>query len=294
MGNTIISSPILGGTVVPLTDAANIAWPFSGVLAYSLTLEGDHILDNPTDLVAGMTLILQVTQGAGGSHSLSYGTAFKFPDASEPDLSTVEGYVDFLTFFTDGTTMYLIGEALGVAQPLAAPSGLTASTNLQAAVDLAWTNNAVGATNNVIQRQNDTFQWESVAVIAPDAVAYQDVVDAGVHIYRVLAKRDSLLSTPSNETEGEALHLAAPTGLTASTDLVQSVKLDWTNHAVGATEIVIQEDFGEGEWLDLFFIAPNLVTYTMPAAGTKTYRVTPFRDPVYGDPSNEVVGIALP
>jgi len=99
-----------GGPFGALTDAAPTAWPVNTKQVATWTITGNHTLSNPTGLSAGKTYILIITQGSGGNHVATFGTAYKWPQGVAPTLSTVAGAVDILTFVTDGTNMY------GVAQ----------------------------------------------------------------------------------------------------------------------------------------------------------------------------------
>lgn len=92
-----------------LSDGANISWDAESNQVTSVTLGGNRTLDNPTNIKDGATYILVVKQSTG-SHTLSYGSAYKFPGGTAPTLSTGAGAVDVLTFICHGTDM------LGVAQ----------------------------------------------------------------------------------------------------------------------------------------------------------------------------------
>jgi hypothetical protein len=94
-----------------LTDASSIAWNLAAAPTASLTLTGNHTLANPSNMTAGGTYILIVTQDGSGSHTLAYSSDYKWPLGTAPVLSTAPGAVDILTFVSDGTHMY------GVFQP---------------------------------------------------------------------------------------------------------------------------------------------------------------------------------
>jgi len=105
---TADATPGTVSAVATLADAATISWS-EGALA-KVTLAGNRTLAKPTHDLAtgdGMTLLLQVTQGAGGSHTLAYASGIEFPGGTAPTLSTDAGAVDILTFVTfDGGTTW--------------------------------------------------------------------------------------------------------------------------------------------------------------------------------------------
>lgn len=89
-----------------LTDAANIAWNLNTNQVASVTLAGNRTLDNPTNMKDGSTYLLRVIQDATGSRTLAYGTAYKWPGGTAPTLTTAANAVDYLTFISDGTSMF--------------------------------------------------------------------------------------------------------------------------------------------------------------------------------------------
>lgn len=90
-----------------LTDGASIAWNLNNGVAAALTIGGNRTLSNPTNIKAGGTYILTVTQDGTGSRTLAYGTNYKWPGGIAPLLSTAVGAKDVLTFFSpDGTLLY--------------------------------------------------------------------------------------------------------------------------------------------------------------------------------------------
>lgn len=93
---------------VALTDIPTIALDASQSELYTVTLAGNRILANPTNLQSGQVFRLQVKQDATGSRTLSYqATAgiFTWPGGTAPTLSTGANAVDLLTFVYDGTKL---------------------------------------------------------------------------------------------------------------------------------------------------------------------------------------------
>jgi hypothetical protein len=85
--------------VVALTDGATITPDFAAGNNFSVTLEGNRTLANPTNLTAGQSGVIVITQDATGSRELDYGTNWKFGGGDEPVLTTDANAVDVLTYY---------------------------------------------------------------------------------------------------------------------------------------------------------------------------------------------------
>lgn len=92
-----------------LTDGATIAWDLQTQQVARVTLGGNRLLANPTNIVAGGTYILYVVQDGTGSRTLSYGTAYDFGLDGVPILSTGGGKYDILAFLGNLAGNGLVG-----------------------------------------------------------------------------------------------------------------------------------------------------------------------------------------
>ena len=92
------------GTPVALTDGASIATDLSLGNNFSVTLGGNRTLANPTNIVAGQSGIIVLTQDGTGSRTLAYGSYFKFPAGTAPTLTTTAGAVDVLAYYVESST----------------------------------------------------------------------------------------------------------------------------------------------------------------------------------------------
>ena len=92
------------GAVVALTDGATITPDFSLGNNYSVTLGGSRTLANPTNLTAGQSGVIVVTQDATGSRTLAYGSYWKFPGGTAPTLTTTASAVDVLAYYVESST----------------------------------------------------------------------------------------------------------------------------------------------------------------------------------------------
>lgn len=82
------------GEVTALADGATITPDFNDSNFFSVTLTGNRVLDNPTNLVAGQSGCIFVMQDATGSRTLAYGSYWDFEGGTAPSLSTGANKVD--------------------------------------------------------------------------------------------------------------------------------------------------------------------------------------------------------
>lgn len=81
---------------VALVDGATIPTDASESNYFSVTLGGDRTLANPSNLRDGQTIEWHIRQDGTGSRLLSYGSKFRWPDDSEPTLSTGPNKMDVI------------------------------------------------------------------------------------------------------------------------------------------------------------------------------------------------------
>ncbi len=92
------------GTVDALTDGSTITPDFAESNNFSVTLGGNRTLANPSNIVAGQSGIIVITQDSTGSRTLSYGSYWKFAGGTAPTLTTTANAVDVLAYYTNSTT----------------------------------------------------------------------------------------------------------------------------------------------------------------------------------------------
>jgi hypothetical protein len=86
------------GTITVLTDGATITPDFAVTNNYSVTLGGNRTLANPTNITAGQSGSIFVSQDATGSRTLAYGTNWDFAGGTAPTLSTAASSVDRIDY----------------------------------------------------------------------------------------------------------------------------------------------------------------------------------------------------
>lgn len=94
-----------------IVKLANVSWDLSANQVTTLTLDGDLVLDNPTNQVDGATYIITLIQDGTGTRLLTYGSVYKFPGGTAPTLTTTASAKDILTCVSNGTNMNCVFQA---------------------------------------------------------------------------------------------------------------------------------------------------------------------------------------
>ena len=92
------------GEITALTDASSIATNLALSNNFSLQLSGNRTLANPTNIVAGQSGSIFITQDGTGSRTLAYGSYFKFVAGTAPTLSTAASSVDRIDYVVASAT----------------------------------------------------------------------------------------------------------------------------------------------------------------------------------------------
>ena len=92
------------GAVSALTDGATITPDFAIANNFSLTIGGNRTLANPSNLVAGQSGVILITQDSTGGRTLAFGTYWKFAGGTAPTLTTTASAVDALVYYVNSTT----------------------------------------------------------------------------------------------------------------------------------------------------------------------------------------------
>jgi hypothetical protein len=94
----------VAGKITELTDATSIVTDLSLSNNFSVTLAGNRTLANPTNVVAGQSGSIFITQDGTGSRTLAYGGYFKFVGGTAPVLSTAAASVDRIDYVVASAT----------------------------------------------------------------------------------------------------------------------------------------------------------------------------------------------
>ena len=97
--STIVEQGALAPAVVNLTDAATIAVDASLGNDFRVTIAANRAMGNPSNPTDGQKIIFEITQGAAGSSTLTWGSSYEFATGlPQPTLSTATGQTDVLGF----------------------------------------------------------------------------------------------------------------------------------------------------------------------------------------------------
>ena len=92
------------GTISALTDGATITPDFALANNFSVTLGGSRTLANPSNLTAGASGCIWITQDGTGSRTLAYGSNWDFTGGTAPTLTTTAAAVDCLVYSVQSST----------------------------------------------------------------------------------------------------------------------------------------------------------------------------------------------
>jgi len=86
------------GEITALSDGATITPDMDDSNNFSVTLGGDRTLANPSNLTAGQSGCIFITQDGTGTRTLGYGTYWDFAGGTDPVLTTTAAAVDVLSY----------------------------------------------------------------------------------------------------------------------------------------------------------------------------------------------------
>jgi hypothetical protein len=92
------------GTISALTDGSTITADFALANNFSVTLGGSRTLANPSNLTAGQSGAIWITQDGTGSRTLAYGSYWDFTGGTAPTLTTTAAARDCLIYAVQSTT----------------------------------------------------------------------------------------------------------------------------------------------------------------------------------------------
>lgn len=92
------------GTITTLTDGATVTPDFAVTNNYKIELGGNRTLANPTNLTAGQSGVIVISQDSTGSRTLAFGSYWKFAGGTAPTLTTTASASDVIVYFVDSTS----------------------------------------------------------------------------------------------------------------------------------------------------------------------------------------------
>ena len=102
--NKILTNPAI--TIQALTDSATISWNANSGNMATVTLGGNRTMAAPTNLKAGGSYSLTVTQDGTGTRTITWNSVFKWAGGTAPTLTSTAGRSDLITCISnDGTNL---------------------------------------------------------------------------------------------------------------------------------------------------------------------------------------------
>lgn len=92
------------GAISALTDGATITPDFSLANNFSVTLGGNRTLANPSNLTAGASGAIFISQDGTGSRTLAFGSYWSFSGGTAPTLTTTAAAIDVLVYTVRSST----------------------------------------------------------------------------------------------------------------------------------------------------------------------------------------------
>ncbi|MFZ9265090.1 MAG: hypothetical protein ACO222_08010 [Polynucleobacter sp.] len=92
------------GAISALTDGSTVTPDFALANNFSLAIGGNRTLANPSNLTAGQSGVIVITQDGTGSRTLAYGSYWKFSNGTAPTLTTTASAVDVLAYYVESST----------------------------------------------------------------------------------------------------------------------------------------------------------------------------------------------
>ena len=92
------------GAITALTDDATITPNFALANNFSVTLGGNRTLANPTNLTAGQSGCIWITQDGTGSRTLAYGSYWDFTGGTAPTVTSTASARSCLVYAVQSTT----------------------------------------------------------------------------------------------------------------------------------------------------------------------------------------------
>lgn len=189
---------------------------------------------------------------------------------------TVNGYGPIGGSATASASVWIGAKAL---RPPSAPSGLSASRNANANIDLKWTNNASNATWTSIERREKGGSWELIYEKEVVVSSHADSPGIGTFKYRVRYWNPDGYSGYSNESDYIATLCApaAPTILSPASGATIDANagtalLKWQHNAIDSsdqTEAVLSWSTDNAEFQSVALASEK--QYRLPIEQNRTY-----------------------
>ena len=103
------------GEIDTLTSASTITPDFAASNNFKVTLGTNATLASPSNITAGQSGVIVVTQDGTGSRTLAYNSIYKFAGGTAPTLTTTASAVDVLAYYVESSTRITVTSLLNVS-----------------------------------------------------------------------------------------------------------------------------------------------------------------------------------
>lgn len=103
-GNGRVTTKGTIGEVSAVSYASTITLDFRTANNFSMTLTGNVTIANPSNISAGQSGVLFITQDGTGSRTAAFGSYWDFSDGTAPTLSTGANAVDMIAWIARSST----------------------------------------------------------------------------------------------------------------------------------------------------------------------------------------------
>ncbi len=103
-GNGRVTTKGTIGEITAISYASTITLDFRTGNNFSTTLTGNTTFANPSNISAGQSGVLFITQDSNGSRTAAFGTYWDFSDGTAPTLSTGANAVDMIAWIARSST----------------------------------------------------------------------------------------------------------------------------------------------------------------------------------------------
>ena len=159
-----------------------------------------------------------------------------------------------------------IDSATVMPTPVADPTTLTAVSNEPVKITLGWNDNSDNEDGFKVERKSGSSNWSQIALLQQNVTAYEDsdVSGGGTYTYRVYAFNALSQSDYSNEASATAMvsSVAIPTNLIATSNILGSVDLSWTDNSDNEENFIIERKTDQTDWTEIILLTQNSIAYT--------------------------------
>jgi len=102
------------GAIVGLSTSATITIDMGTANNFSITLNGNFTIGNPSNVVAGQSGFISLIQDSVGSRTVGFGSHWDFASSTAPTLTTTANGVDVLAYYVRTTTSIVADAIIGI------------------------------------------------------------------------------------------------------------------------------------------------------------------------------------